>query len=443
MADPDRYIFPKGKTPGTGRKYRFIRRVPKDIQPFLDKAGELPADDTIRLSLKTRDLAEARLRRDEIEAAQDLYWDGLLKGETDASKLYQRALMIARRARVPYKTAAQIADPEQTSTAELVRRLNLTFDSPDPKTAALGVLGGAEKPRMQISDVLRYWKQKIAPRERSGRSEVQFRRYVTTRERAASQLIEAVGDVLWEDLGRDQALGFRDWLQGRVDPGQINVETGDRQLSYVQGLWTAYGREIGERAENPFRGLKLTGKAHKANRRQSVPIDIIRSWLEPGALDHMNAQARDILLTLIDTNCRGAEIAGLDEEDIFLTGNIPHIWIRPNRWRSLKTKSSERKMPLVGQALEAIRRNPAGFPRYREKPQNLSATLHKGLRSKGLLPDHLTIYGLRHAWKDRAITGGADPELREVLMGHAVSHVVYGEQGSLEDRLRVMEVAAA
>jgi integrase len=438
MNKADRYLDP----PRHGRQYRFRRRVPADVAPFLDRIGKLPKNGHLAVSLKTRDLAEARRRRDLIEAEQDLWFAELMRGETDATVRYQRALLIARRARIDYRPASELADDRRTSSAELARRLDMVLAASNRSEAALGILGGAERPQLSVRGVLGYWREKIAERERQGKSPAQFRRFITTREQAVEKLIGAVGDIPWADLTRERALAFRDDLAKRIAAGEIKAETGDRQIAYVQGLWSAYAKETGDEGLNPFRALRLTGRHHVPARRESIPPEIMRNWLELDAFGRLNAEARDILLGMVNTGARLGEIGGLAADDIRLEDEVPHILIRDNEHRAIKSKSSKRAVPLVGISLEAIGRHARGFPRYAERVTQLSAILNKTLRERRLMPEHLKVYGVRHAWKDRAIAAGADPELREVLMGHAVGHVVYGVQGSLRDRLQVMELAS-
>ena len=57
-----------------------------------------------------------------------------------------------------------------------------------------------------------------------------------------------------------------------------------------------------------------------------------------------------------DTGMRLSEAAGLARDDIVLDADIPHIIIRPHPWRRLKTKGSERTLPLVGYSLWAASR---------------------------------------------------------------------------------------
>ena len=68
---------------------------------------------------------------------------------------------------------------------------------------------------------------------------------------------------------------------------------------------------------------------------------------------------------------RLSEVAGLSKDDIKVNESIPYVDIKPHPWRSLKTKSSIRKVPLVGASLWSARRilesdndTPLTFPLY-------------------------------------------------------------------------------
>ena len=71
--------------------------------------------------------------------------------------------------------------------------------------------------------------------------------------------------------------------------------------------------------------------------------------------------------------------------EIHLDAPVPHIYItareRGAAKREIKNATSERQIPLVGIALEAMQRHPQGFPRYREKTDSFSAAVNKSLRT--------------------------------------------------------------
>ena len=89
-----------------------------------------------------------------------------------------------------------------------------------------------------------------------------------------------------------------------------------------------------------------------------------------------------------ETGCRLAEIVGLKLKDIGLEKDLIHI--RPNPARRLKTRNSQRTLPLVGYvklAMELALKEKDGdwlFPRYIEdgkcKVDHASASINKWLK---------------------------------------------------------------
>ena len=60
---------------------------------------------------------------------------------------------------------------------------------------------------------------------------------------------------------------------------------------------------------------------------------------------------RWLLALISDTGMRLSEATGLARDDIVLDAHIPHVNVRSHPWRRLKTKGSERLVPLVGASL--------------------------------------------------------------------------------------------
>ena len=65
---------------------------------------------------------------------------------------------------------------------------------------------------------------------------------------------------------------------------------------------------------------------------------------------------RWLIALLSDTGMRLGEGVGLLKSDINLNSKMPHINLVPHPWRRLKTRSSERCIPLVGASLWASRK---------------------------------------------------------------------------------------
>ena len=141
-------------------------------------------------------------------------------------------------------------------------------------------------------------------------------------------------------------------------------------------------------------------------------------------------------MAIADTGMRIAEAFGLQPEDIKLDDEIPYIWIRPHEGYSLKTRSSERKIPLVGASLLAFKEFPKGFE-HTGNPDSFSNTVNKLLASHNLrpTPKH-SIYSLRHTFKDRLRDIEAPEEIIDDLMGHKKSGPKYGRGHKLETKLK-------
>ena len=101
---------------------------------------------------------------------------------------------------------------------------------------------------------------------------------------------------------------------------------------------------------------------------------------------------------------RLAEAAGLLVSDIKLDNKVLQINHRKYPWRSLKTKGSERDIPLVGMSLWAARRivenqQDFAFPRYTDgsgcKANYASAAINKWLKLR--VPDGYVVHSFRHS----------------------------------------------
>ena len=90
---------------------------------------------------------------------------------------------------------------------------------------------------------------------------------------------------------------------------------------------------------------------------------------------------------------RLSEATGLHIDDIKLDCEIPHIDLKPHAWRTLKTKGSQRQIPLVGASLWAVRRvqetntaSPYAFPKYTSargtNGNSASAAINKWLKPR-------------------------------------------------------------
>lgn len=169
--------------------------------------------------------------------------------------------------------------------------------------------------------------------------------------------------------------------------------------------------------------------------RPSFSRDHIRNVLIPHNYKTISPECKYLIYIMADTGARIKEIVGLEDEDINLQADIPHIHIRPNNIRQLKTKPSVRTIPLVGSALQAFREMNGPFKHYLGRSDRISATTNKYLSENGLFPtsDH-TLYSLRHSFEDRLTAVEPPEKIQAILMGHKYNREKYGEGATLEQK---------
>ncbi|RWQ56508.1 MAG: integrase [Mesorhizobium sp.] len=431
--DPDRYLT---KRQGN---FHYKRRVPVTIAHLDERAPH------VRTSLKTDDRGLARRKRDLLEAADDALWASLItKGVTDpARRRYEAAVKRVEALDFTFHGAGYFEQPEAFD--DLVDRLRHVLATGQQDQIMEPLLGAIEVPKMTVSKAFELYCDEIVADELVNKSQVQKDQWKKVKKRAISNFIRLVEDKPMEEITIDDAKKiYRHWL-ARIAPKEgkatAGASSGNRDLGNMRVLYEAYFKHMGDaRRPNPFEGLGFSLK--KKRSRPPIPTDWIRDTvLKPGNLATLNEEARGILLILIETGARPSEICNLEPHAIRLSNKVPHLSIEPredpDNPREIKTESSRRLVPLVGVALEAAQRHKAGFPLYRNRENDLSATLNKYLRSNSLLPTKShTVYSFRHSFEDRMKEGGLDDELRRLLMGHTVDRPKYGSGGSLDWRRR-------
>ncbi len=83
--------------------------------------------------------------------------------------------------------------------------------------------------------------------------------------------------------------------------------------------------------------------------------------------------------------------------------------------------------------LQIFQKFPAGFPRYFDRSESLSATVNKYLKESSLLPsDKHSLYSLRHSFQDRMTEVNMPCRVQCELFGHKFNRPEYGSGPSLE-----------
>ena len=223
-------------------------------------------------------------------------------------------------------------------------------------------------------------------------------------ERSCNYLIGLCGNKQLSDYTRQDALQFRDWLVARGLTGSSIT----RNFSYLKAVINFALSEYALDVRNPFIGVYHDRSAGVLVRKP-IPMEAIRNvQSECRAVDD---DMRWLIALISDTGMRLAEGVGLLKQDfIGLDTDLPYVCVTKHPWRNLKTASSERKIPLVGEALWAARRiieadtaSNFAFPRYNmgsaTAANSASAALNKWL--KQYVPVGCTMHSFRHSMRDR------------------------------------------
>ena len=223
-------------------------------------------------------------------------------------------------------------------------------------------------------------------------------------ERSCNYLICLSGNKPLSDYTRQDALQFRDWLVARGLTGSSIT----RNFPYLKAVINFALSEYALDIRNPFVGVYHDRSAGVLVRKP-IPIEAIRNvQSECHAIDD---DMRWLIALISDTGIRLAEGAGLLKEDfVGLDTGLPYVRVTKHPWRNLKTSSSERHIPLIGEALWAAKRiveadngSDFAFPRYnRTSPtaaNSASAALNKWI--KQYVPEGCTMHSFRHSMRDR------------------------------------------
>ena len=254
------------------------------------------------------------------------------------------------------------------------------------------------------------------------------KRFAEHAERHIHYLLKAIGgNKPLEDCAAQDALAYRAWLKGK---GLSNA-TVRQAFASIKAMFTFVTQEHGLTIQNPFSNIYLASA--KDDEKKRLPIAIADIRLIQSHCKAVDDDMRWLVALISDTGMRLSEAAGLMMDDLRLNEDIPHVVIQPHKHRPLKTRSSERIVPLVGASLWAaqrIKQNAQGaeycFPRYCNtkacNANSASAALNKWLKVVTGNKDYV-LHGLRHSFRDRLRTVDAPIEMVDRLGGWSLKTV--------------------
>ena len=254
-------------------------------------------------------------------------------------------------------------------------------------------------------------------------------------------LIDHLGDRPIDAYTSADAASLRDSL---IDGG-LSVSSVKRNFSTIRSIINLTITEQGLDCINAFSRTYMPDE--EKQRRLPIPMECIRI-IQSDCID-ADDDMRWIVAMLSDTGMRLGEVVGLAKSDIIINGDMPYINLRPHAWRRLKTRGSERYIPLVGQALwassraiEATSGSDFLFPRYANShscnANSASAAINKWLKPR--VPDKCVIHSFRHSMRDRLRAVECPSDIIDAIGGWVTTGVgqKYGAGHSLEVKTKWM-----
>ena len=253
--------------------------------------------------------------------------------------------------------------------------------------------------------------------------------------RGAERNIQSVVDVLsdrpLDEYSSSDAAAYRDYLLKRG----LTTNSVKRNFATIRSVINLAIQEHGLECRNAFSKVYLPD-LDDAKKRKPIPIENIRE-IQQECMS-IDDEARWLVALISDTGMRLSEAAGLHVDDIKLDCEIPHIDLKPHAWRGLKTRGSQRQIPLVGASLWAARRvketsttSPYAFPRYTSakgtNANSASAAINKWLKPR--VPDGCVIHSFRHSLRDRLRAVQCPSDMIDQIGGWSTAGVgqSYGE----------------
>ena len=211
-----------------------------------------------------------------------------------------------------------------------------------------------------------------------------------------------------------------------------------RRINSLSAILNYAYAELDLEKRNPFTRLIIRNEGDDVSKRGTFTNEQLRQGYDKAV--NSGSQVKLLMPLLGETGCRLAEIVGLELNDIDMEKEL--IYVRPNSIRRLKTRNSERTLPLVEYAkiaMELAISKSDGeylFPRYvrdgKCNADHASAALSKWLKKDF---DGLTAHCLRHTFRDRLRSVECPLELIDQIGGwRSISSVGagYGQGYSID-----------
>lgn len=240
--------------------------------------------------------------------------------------------------------------------------------------------------------------------------------FIAAQKQHWDKLVRLLGDKPLVNVTRNDAKAYRDHrLASGVTPTTVK-----REINAIRAVFTKAIRELSLGIPNEFSGIEISDANRNSTDRAPYTAPEIKALVNAALA--AGDEPRRIVIALAFTGARLAEVVGLRVEDVDLSNKCIHI--RPHRGRPLKTKQSEREVPLLPPAFDAMKAQAelVGkgmlFPRYATKQavsaDSASAALNKW--AKGFVADK-SMHCFRHSLRDLLRAAGCPEVISKAIGG--------------------------
>jgi integrase len=314
-----------------------------------------------------------------------------------------------------------------------LERLRRLIDGSHIQPEQKAVLGLIEQPKLSLADAFdRFWNYIQDEWMRVSHDQQRVKRNVYLK--AMRNFETAVGVVPFHKVERRHAVEFRSWWVERLKAKGLKPYTGNREINSLRRLFTVNFDIDGQSMPNPFSGVRLKETAEVA--RIPLSTEQIQALLQPEALASLHEDFQRLFRLLINTGMRPVEAIGLELADVNLDHEVPHVHVRKNSVRGLKTDHSERLLPLLGVSLCAAQELVDGGGWGKRLGKNMYATsiINRRFREGGLVTDpRQSLYSLRHWFQDQLTKRDVVDRAQAQLMGHKFQRPKYGYGKDLDE----------
>ncbi|RVM19918.1 DUF6538 domain-containing protein [Sinorhizobium meliloti] len=371
-------------------------------------------------SLKTRDPKEAQERAAPLTDKYKRLFRGDETPDT-TNMTFDLFRELIERLGVPGHSVAELqAAPVQDRVAMLSPSLEVRKTIKRPTKAEIDVLGGAiEKPALTFRQAFAKFKQ-LMPDLVKGKDPKDTKRFWRRYEEAVEDFVEEMSDMDCLKIDIVKASEYRSNLAERLVEGEFKTDAANKKMMWLKIILDEVFKVYHPGTKNPFKELKKFKEDDKEKRPPftKAEIKLVRERLRASG---MSDEAKAICIIGECTGAGAKELAWMTSADIHLDANIPYISIVPNSLRKkVKTGGARhRQIPLVGDALEQMRKFPNGFERFHtpDGPQQINRAMSEFFRKTVPGKGH---YSYRHTMDDWLKRSGCDLGIKTAITGHSL-----------------------